>query len=285
MSKSEPRLFDFREIAALDDTAESFRNWIGKSSSYFLDYWSDLSGYGAQVSLGSITTESYGSLLETISRDDLCVVTEIQGFFSSQWYSSAKELRKLAAELLLLSEEESQSESPLTHIESSLVQMCLERLAEALGHGWMGEDELKLAASAMSKDPRKSRLFRAKDLVTKARIDVQMKNSTTQLNWLLPKQPTCDLMETTFDQRAADEPVNVPETMVEGLPVELVSSLGRVAVSMSGLSDLKVGQLLILDQRIDQPVKAYVDGEPFYECWPGRLGSQQALKVEKCLHR
>jgi flagellar motor switch protein FliM len=40
----------------------------------------------------------------------------------------------------------------------------------------------------------------------------------------------------------------------------------------------------MLDQRIDQPITAYVDERPFYECWAGRLGGQQALQVVSCLH-
>jgi flagellar motor switch protein FliM len=71
--------------------------------------------------------------------------------------------------------------------------------------------------------------------------------------------------------------------MVEQLPMEIVSVLGKTTVPMMDLSRMEVGQLIVLDQRIDQPVTAYVNDSPFYTCWPGKIGKKQALEITACL--
>lgn len=284
MSKSEPRVFDFREIAALDDTAESFRSWVAKSSSYFSAFWSEATGYSAQLTLAAITTETYGALLENISKDDVSSVAEIGDISSTQWYASPEQWRVLVAELLAYGEEDTISEGPLSAIEQSLVTLCLESLASSFTDAWMGSEALPIAAGPLVKDPRKSRLFRAKDLVTKATVNVQLKSGSFKINWLLPKQKTCDLLESAIDRREKGEPDVLSPQMVQKVPVEIITALGKASIPMAQLSTLEAGQLVMLDQRIDQPITAYVDQRPFYECWPGRLGGQQALQVVSCLH-
>jgi flagellar motor switch protein FliM len=284
MSKSEPRVFDFREIAALDDTAESFRNWVAKSSSYFSAFWSEATGYSAQLTLASITTETYGALLETISKDDVSSIAELGEISSTQWYASPEAWRVLVAELLAFGEDDTVPTGPLTDIEQSLVTLCLESLASAFTDAWMGQDVLQITAGDLVRDPRKSRLFRAKDLITKATVHVQLKTGAFKINWLLPKQKTCDLLESAIDRREKAEPDVLSPEMVQKVPVELITTLGKASIPMAQLSSLKAGQLVMLDQRIDQPITAYVDERPFYECWAGRLGGQQALQVVSCLH-
>ncbi|MFK7738228.1 MAG: FliM/FliN family flagellar motor switch protein [Pirellulaceae bacterium] len=284
MSKSEPRVFDFREIAALDDTAESFRSWVAKSSSYFSAFWSEATGYSAQLTLASITTETYGAMLEAISKDDVSSIAELGEISSTQWYASPEEWRVLVAELLAFGEDDKVSEGPLTAIEQSLVTLCLQSLASAFTDAWMGREALPIVAGDLVKDPRKSRLFRAKDLITKATVNVQLKTGSFKINWLLPKQKTCDLLESVVDRREKGEPDVLSAEMVQKVPVELITALGKASLPMAQLSTLEAGQLLMLDQRIDQPITAYVDQRPFYECWPGRLGGQQALQVVSCQH-
>ncbi len=65
------------------------RNWVSKASSFFSDFWSEATDYGAQVSLGSIGTETYASLLETVPKDNFCCLTEIENHAWSMWLSAA----------------------------------------------------------------------------------------------------------------------------------------------------------------------------------------------------
>jgi flagellar motor switch protein FliM len=71
--------------------------------------------------------------------------------------------------------------------------------------------------------------------------------------------------------------------LVEELPVELTVQLGTVELSLAELAKLSAGDLIILNQRVSEPLTAYLAGEKKCKGWPGRVGSRQAFEVESFL--
>lgn len=277
------RPFDFREIAALDDTAAALRNWFSKSTSFFSDYWVEATGYSAKVGLGAITTESFERVLDGIPREDLCCVVKIEDQMSSLWYTSADQFRIIVSDLLGLTDPEI-DDKPLGEIELDLSAFFVNRLAESIAQGWMGDDELSIELGEIGKDARKLRLFRAKDLVTKICVEIECRAGTAKLNWLVPKQKLPEFLDDSIDQRQKSHQASPPKELVAQMPLEVVTLLGKAQIPMSELANLEPGQLIMLDQRIDSPMLSLVDGRPSFECWPGRLGNIQAVQVSQCFN-
>lgn len=273
------RPFDFRDIAALDDTAVSIRNWFSKATSFFSDYWVEATGFSAKVGLGAIATDPYETILEEIPREDLCCVAEIGERASSIWYASADQMRIVVADLLCISDPQENEGQEMSAIEVDLSNYFINRLAESISQGWMGAGELPITLSPLEKDPRKLRLFRGKDLVTKIGIEIECKAGKATLEWLLPKHKMASLLDNAIENRAEGDPVTPPKELVGQLPLEVVTLLGTVDVPMTELANLKPGELIVLNQRIDSPMVSQVDGTPAFECWPGRLGKKQAVQV------
>ncbi|QDT10258.1 FliM/FliN family flagellar motor switch protein [Planctomycetes bacterium K23_9] len=288
MSDSDPRPFDFREIAALDDAAVAFRNWVSKSSSFFSDFWSETSDYAAQLTLGDISTNSYSKAIESLSREVNYSIVDFVDYTPSMWHASNKDLRTIALAMLGLDDGPDVGDDALSPVEISLSQLFIEQLAIALVDGWMGDTAFELKPSALKLDPRKARFVRDKDLVTCTSVKIGLKSGAVGINWLLSKQKTSDLLESAVDNRGDDaspsEPQSASPQLVGRLPIDVVSVLGQATLPMSQLSDLQVGQLIELDQRIDQPVTAFVNETLFYEGWPGRRGKNQAIEITRCLH-
>ncbi|MGB7345738.1 MAG: FliM/FliN family flagellar motor switch protein, partial [Pirellulaceae bacterium] len=223
----------------------------------------------------------------------------------SMWFASNSDLRCIAWAMLGLDATDAKTtgdadaepkndakptaNEALSPIERSLAQLFIEQLAVALNDGWMGGEPINLQTGTIAFDPRKARFFRENDLVTVTSIQVGLKAGPVGINWLLSKQKTCDLLENAIDLRddaaPPSEPQRPPAHLIGQLPIEVVSILGTAMLPMSQLSQLKVGQLIELDQRIDQPVVAVVNEVPFYEGWPGRRGKNQAIEVTRCLHQ
>ncbi|OYP35221.1 FliM/FliN family flagellar motor switch protein [Rhodopirellula sp. MGV] len=282
------RAFDFREIAGLDDTATAIRTWLSKSTSFFSDEWVQATGFGAKLGLGPVSTDTFESILDATPRTDLCCVTHLRGDLPTLWYSTGTQFRRLVGDLIGV-EPPAESESvaaddeeiELGAIEADLVQWALDTMAACLSQGWMGTEDLSVQTSPVEKDPRKLRLYRAKDLMTRVTLKIECKSGTTDLNWLLPKQRISKLFDETVDNRHKAAPASPSEEMIVKMPVDIVTVLGSAKVSMKDLQDLKPGQLIVLDQRIDAPMTATVDGTPSFECWPGRLGNMQAVQVSR----
>lgn len=289
MTDNAPRLFDFREIAALDDAAIAFRNWVSKSSSFFSDFWGDVSDYAAQLTLGDIRTSSFRKAIESLSREVNYCVVDFTDYAPSMWYATNRDMRCIAWAMLGLDDDQEIPDDALSPIERSLSQMFVEQVAASLNDGWMGTDEISLQCATLNLDPRKARCFREKDLVTCTSVQIGLKSGSVGINWLLSKQKTCDLLESAIDRR--DDPQahaiaqNPSPELVSRLPIDVVSVLGKATLPMSQLSQLQVGQLIELDQRIDQPVTAFVNESPFYEGWPGKRGKNQAIEITRCLHQ
>ena len=69
--------------------------------------------------------------------------------------------------------------------------------------------------------------------------------------------------------------------LVMELPVEVNVRLGGRQLEMGELANLKPGDVLVLDQRINQPLTAFVEGVPKYLGWPGKLGNRRVFQVSK----
>lgn len=277
------RPFDFREIAGLDDSAVALRNWIGKSTSFFSDFWVEATGLTVKLELGDIATEPYEKALESFSRNDWYSLLQIEDHFASIWHADANQFRLIAGELLAAGstdlDEIDQSDTELTQIERELVQMFLVNLVNALTEGWLGQQAIKIAHTELDKDPRKTRLFRGKDLLTKVQLSIDFGERKATIGWLMPKQQASALLDNSVDNRRSPSASTPPPALLGKLPVELVTLLGSANISMMQLRDLKPGQLVMLDQRIDEPMVTKIDGKPAYHSWPGRMGKQQALQI------
>jgi flagellar motor switch protein FliM len=291
MSASNPRTFSFDEIASLDDSAVSLRDWIAKSTAYFADAWRELSGRESQLRLGPIKTDTYAASIAAFSDGTTCCEVEIDDSTRSLWFLRIGTLREIVSELIgsplaatqLAEGAESVETDALTPVESALAQLFIESLASALSQGWIGQEPLQLRTGALQRDSGKVRLLRAKDLVSSTRIEFDGQSGTIAVDWVLPKQATAEFLEAAIDNRQGLQHSNPSEEMVGKLPVEIVSVLGQARVPMAKLAQLRVGELIVLDQRIHLPLTAYINNSPLCECWPGRLGKMQAIEVTRCL--
>ena len=283
MTHADLESFDFRSNAALDDTAVALRNWVAKSSSFFSDFWEDASDYEAQLSSENVTTQTYASLLEQAPRDDFYCLAEIQECARSVWYMSTRDLRTICAEMLDIPIGDETDDQELTAVEMTLSKMFLDNLAVALGVGWMGEGKAVIEPTELTKDPRKAGVMRESDLAIKTSIQVKLRSGESKIHWLLQKQRACDMFDTVVDKRKRTAPAKFSPQTVGKIPVELVVLLGKTSVPLASLSSLAEGEIIMLDHRIDRPVVAEINNAPFYECWPGRQGAQQAVEISRTI--
>lgn len=312
MTRSEPRIFDFREIAALDDSAEAFRAWVGKSSTFLSDFFMDVAGAACPLTLDSLLTNSWSKVLEPLTREDYWFEVNFGGGMSSIIFTQSNQLRPLVSKMLGLSlddesaepeaaeEQESSEESSeedaesteassqsasrdLSLIEESLVDLFFDHLAQSLQEGWMGSTGLELEFSKLTRNPRKSRHFQSRDLVANAILQVNLGDSICKMHWILPRQEISELLDSVVNPDQESNHEKLSTDLAAKVPVELVSELGKAVIPMGQLADFRVGELIKLDSRIDRPLRVTVNQAPYYEAWPGRIGGQQALEITKCL--
>ena len=62
--------------------------------------------------------------------------------------------------------------------------------------------------------------------------------------------------------------------------LEISVQLGAARLPLHQLTRLRVGDLVILDQRVHEPLAAFVAGEQKFKGWPGRAGARQAFQID-----
>jgi flagellar motor switch protein FliM len=75
------------------------------------------------------------------------------------------------------------------------------------------------------------------------------------------------------------------ESLVKEMPAEFAVVLGNAQVTLGDLATMRAGDLLILNQKIHQPLPAKIMGAEKFTVWPGAVGSRQAVQIETVLDR
>lgn len=69
------------------------------------------------------------------------------------------------------------------------------------------------------------------------------------------------------------------EKLVKQMAVDLAVVLGEADLSMRELTALTAGDLIVLRQKVTDPLDASVGGERKFRVWPGAVGGQSAVRV------
>ncbi len=178
----------------------------------------------------------------------------------------------------------------LTPIEESLFEYFVNsHLLPSLNETWPGAEPVNLELRGTEPNPRWTRLFPADTPLVTCTFLLSGPFGVEEWFWFMPREGLLVLL---------DQPASMPvdeadaaavkqrlEARVQDLPVPITVSLGSVEVRLSQLSALRVGDLIVLDQRVSEPLTARMAEENKYRVWPGRIGSRQAFKIESHMNR
>lgn len=167
----------------------------------------------------------------------------------------------------------------LTELELTLANLLFEEFASALCEA--KPEQLDLNANASSAEPWEEIVLSmdSEDDMVILCFEVGAPFTGLIIEWVLPVSVAKEFALRVFDSTGVEKQGSELEHLVKQLPIEVVIRLGNRQLEMAQLANLKPGDVLVLDQRIDQPLVALVDGIPKYEGWPGKSGTRQAFQV------
>lgn len=191
----------------------------------------------------------------------------------------------LVGDLLGTESEEQPEARGLTDLEVSMLQLLFQELARGLSEAWPGDSPVPCHACDVIGRPRRSRLFPTHTVLLVVHVQVQSPSGTGITHWLIPQEPMEALISAEWLPEEPPQPTPDPrlQELVRGVPVELTVELGRAQLTMTQLADLERGDVVLLDQRIGQPLTALVDGSHKWTGWPGRSGTRQLYCVESVI--
>jgi flagellar motor switch protein FliM len=170
----------------------------------------------------------------------------------------------------------------LTPVEDNLCQFFIQDLLlPPLRRAWPGPALPALELGAPELNPQWSRLFLGAGALLDCTFTVEGPFGEEKGHWLIPHKHLPELFGNADAPRAAAaKPAANLDELVRGLPVEIKVRLGTVEISLHQLARLRVGDLLVLSQRVAEPLTASVGDGKKLRVWAGRVGACKAFQVD-----
>ncbi|MBL8848983.1 MAG: FliM/FliN family flagellar motor switch protein [Planctomycetaceae bacterium] len=203
--------------------------------------------------------------------------------FPTIWAFAPQNALSLSADLLGNLESDWPKSRALTAVEESLMQLLMSELAWALGEAWPGRQSIACRPGDFDSRVSRSRLFARPDQMIVSEFQISTRLGEFECSWLIPQVPFEQLTSVEWPKDPqTDEPKSATpgiERLAAGLPITLSVQLGTARLPMAQLADLHIGDVVVLDQCISQPVLADIHGANKYRGYPGRIGVQRSFQI------
>ncbi|MCA9075308.1 MAG: FliM/FliN family flagellar motor switch protein [Planctomycetaceae bacterium] len=195
-------------------------------------------------------------------------------------------LRVLASRLLGEDQASDQTHAPLTAIEESMAELLFQELTTALSEAWPGAEPLDIRLGEAIRRPQRTRLFAPRTTLTVVTFQIESDGHSGNLVWVLPQSEIEDLIE--IECTLPDAPRVTPNSdipwFVRGMTVPLTVELGRLTLSMTELTSLQTGDVIVLDQSPSSLLMARIGGAMKFRGRPGHMGNRRCLEIEQVLN-
>ena len=275
--------YDFTRPPPLaPDLRAKLAQWLGRANVLLAE---TLAGMGVSVEFRfvDISTEMPAGWLQKWSEKDLAIQV-IQDEATDP--SLIAMPNALAQELVgrILGDHPDKQPDPreLTAAESCIAEFLIETVVRSLKETWQGDTAIDLAIGSTEANLRRTRIFRPTEPMLVCRSIAKTPLGEFPWCWLLNNEFLARMLGLTPSTSPAGKPPSRQhlEGLVRAMRAEVEVRLGTVQLSGPQLARLRVGDVVVLDQRVSDPLRASIHGEPKFRGWAGRVGNRQAFELE-----
>jgi len=284
--------YDFRNASRLGTELDRrLAGWLRAAAGMSARRWAPLLSFAAEMHVKDYQLVLPGPYLASWPEEAICLRV------SWQWQPDVTTLvlitRPLALALLagLMGEqvEAPLEDRPLTTVEESLCSYLVETLLLGLLRAaWPDGEPAPLVVGAREAEFRSTRLFPPTEPILAFTFRVTGPFGEGDWCWLLPRSDWVGRL--LAPRQAVRSATGLADCraqltrLAEQFPVRLSVRLGKAEVSLQQLSRLQTGDLILLDQRVSEPLPASLAGTVKYHVWPGAVGSRQAIEIHSLLN-
>ncbi|MEI7685227.1 MAG: FliM/FliN family flagellar motor switch protein, partial [Planctomycetota bacterium] len=148
---------------------------------------------------------------------------------------------------------------------------------------WPGDQLVAWQLSNRDPQPQCTRKFPAADVLIVLDFTVRGPWGESQASWLFPQKGLLEAIDNgAMKTEAIPEKTLAArrEALVQALPLQVNVALGGANLTLSDLSNLRVGDVVLLDQRTTESITALSGGRPVFQCQPGRQGSWLDIQID-----
>jgi flagellar motor switch protein FliM len=276
-------VYDFRKPGRLtSDLEQRLASWLRSALALLPAKWAKHLPLPVTISLAEIQTAGPNEALALLPD---AVVCHCLGLGDAPVHSLLAFPRNVSLALLAGVMGDSPTEFPqdrvLTPVEDSLWNFLLQQLLQVLEESWPSDEPMPLAVKSAVAQPKRCKILPSDTTVLVLVFVIGGPFGESKWFWLVPQQ---DLMErlTRSSQDVEKRPTVRPtlESLVGEMAVEFSVRLGATELPVSQLTRLRAGDVVILDQRVSEPLEACIAGQTRFHVWPGRVGPRRAFQID-----
>ena len=172
-------------------------------------------------------------------------------------------------------------------IEQRIMSKILARAFQELTDAWAQVAKLEFKESSIESSAEFIQILPATEPAIVSTFEVMVNDQRSFINICYPYI----LLERTLGRtgmkqwmRIAETPVAAEirqgfEENVEDIDMQVRAELGRTELNVSQLLDLEAGDVILLNQRRDEPIHVFVGGDTHFKAAAGRSGNKKALRI------
>lgn len=252
---------------------------------------SSLSAYlrtAVQLNLVSIEQGVYGEYVERMPPDTILHILSMDPLPGSVLIGLDRVAAMSAVDRLLggTGSNPDTTRTP-TEIEIALLQTFVGNMLQGLTEAWSRVVDLQPTIRDVVLDPRYVQVALRSDPVVVIALEVALvQNSGTvtlclpyvALEPVLPKL-TAQLWFASARRGTAAQQTKLLRQSLESVNVEMMVELGSSSVTLQELTDLKEGDVVLLDRTVSQPLDLVIGSRRKFMVRPGMMGNKLAVQI------
>jgi flagellar motor switch protein FliM len=275
--------FDFRKPPP-GELGRQATKWLTAAGRRSAGAWARLLPYPAELGFGGVEVVGAGAGLESLADD----ATAIPLTTSNDADGTALLIFRRPVLLGLLAGLVGETPAALpedrepTELETSLVSyLARELFLDGLEKAWPVADPPRLTPDALA-TPRAAWAGSSGDLAIFARLKLTAPFGEHDIYLLVPRAGVWAKLGASASKPKPPTatPTKQMEALVREMAVELTVVLGDADLTMRDLANLCAGDVVVLRQKVDQPLDGLICGERKFRVWPGVVGDKAAVVID-----
>jgi len=273
----QPHYFSLKQIKKLDDLAKKFTMAVAEK-------FACLCQSNFNVATASIT-QHYASEFRKQTSDSKQEYFLIFGRDQAHLYGAvgipSQTAVVWARQLLGDSETEGDSDKDMSQLEESLLSEIGSGIVEAFSSSFESFDFRPVNDFVKGQLPLQ---LKGQEELCKIAFNVEKagseKESAAYLLMLCSELDTAAGKTASVDRTNAISTEEVSKAIlrhIEQIHVNVTAQLASTQLTFDQILNLQVGDILVLDRRVDEPIELMVDGRRAYYCWPAKSGNRYAV--------
>jgi flagellar motor switch protein FliM len=174
-----------------------------------------------------------------------------------------------------------------TNIETKIVEKIVMVVLKDLEQSWSDIQKVKTIFNRSEMDPQFAGIVTPDDVVIVNKFNIDLENESGIMTICTPYssiEPIKGKLQTKFQGEHVETDQNwrrYIEKQISAMTVEVSCTMGKAMVNSRDLLQMKVDDVLPLDQKIGDTIVVNVEGLPKFKGYPGSCNNKKAVKISE----